>query len=695
MPAHSQPASWRELPPGQACLSNTCRMGDSTCECFFTIEHRLTMMRESDRLLLRPNGGKIHDYRNENAFIDNEDVLTLDGVGSRLVISINRQYPGPEIKAYEGQTMILHVHNMMHTDTTSIHFHGIHQKNSAWSDGVAFLTQCPILPGQYFTYRFQLSQHGTYLYHSHIGDQRSMGLYGSFIVYPNTKSEDWLEHVVILQDWNHDDDPETLYQKMLYGTFNLETATAINPSLSIDNTAFSRFVFHSGIINGRGRFYNKSTHNEAPLTVYNVERYKEYRFRVISAATLFPFRVFVENHRNLTVVAADGFDITPIEVESFIIQPGERFDFILQANQYPKNYLLVAETLETQQSLAQSTSSYHAAEAIIRYTGTSVNDDNPPKAQETNCALERCKVLNCPFMYYPSSTYRDCVQLHSMSLSDPSLNISVLGGGDIEELFFNFAFPGDTDTPGSVNGRQFIHPSSPILSQYSVSSLTPCNDSLCNQDSICSCTYIEEIEKDKIYQFIISNIGVGRGWSHPIHLHGHSFYLLKIGFGNYRSDASFESETTDLRCSGTKQFCNSMSWANPTWTGNSVEGININNPILKDTVIVPSGGYVVIRFKADNPGPWFFHCHIDLHNTNGMGMVIDEARSFYTSRIPKGFPRCGNFAFDGTFKTGGPGGKASGKKGFLNYKVTYTLTVITVLWSMIRHSELWRFVAAG
>ncbi|KAH3808727.1 hypothetical protein DPMN_137085, partial [Dreissena polymorpha] len=54
-------------------------------------------------------------------------------------------------------------------------------------------------------------------------------------------------------------------------------------------------------------------------------------------------------------------------------------------------------------------------------------------------------------------------------------------------------------------------------------------------------------------------------------------------------------------------------------------------------------GYVVVRFISDYPGMWFLHCHIDLHNTNGMGMVIDEGDSKPTSPID--FPVCRNFEF--------------------------------------------------
>lgn len=77
-----------------------------------------------------------------------------------------------------------------------------------------------------------------------------------------------------------------------------------------------------------GRFYKTNTvHNEAPLQNFEVEHLKNYLFRVISAATLYPFRVFIEGHRELTILPSDGFDIVKNNltansenvVESFII----------------------------------------------------------------------------------------------------------------------------------------------------------------------------------------------------------------------------------------------------------------------------------------------------------------------------------------------------------------------------------------
>lgn len=126
--------------------------------------------------------------------------------------------------------------------------------------------------------------------------------------------------------------------------YDLNTRTFINASRSVDGTKFGEFQFHAGLINGMGRFYKtNSVNNEVPLQRFEIYHSKNYLFRVISAATLYPFRVFIEGHRELNILASDGFDIVKnnltadneLIVESFIITPGERFDCLVNASQKP------------------------------------------------------------------------------------------------------------------------------------------------------------------------------------------------------------------------------------------------------------------------------------------------------------------------------------------------------------------------
>lgn len=126
-----------------------------------------------------------------------------------------------------------------------------------------------------------------------------------------------------------------------------------------------------------------------------------------------------------------------------------------------------------------------------------------------------------------------------------------------------------------------------------------------------------------------------------------------MGYGNYNSTSGeFISQNADIDCRGgttqEKSFCNSASWKDPTWKHGNVPGLNVVDPPKKDTVIVPSGGYVVVRVTADNPGLWLLHCHIQLHSADGMSILLNESFSRLPP-VPEGFPKCGNFGNDGNY----------------------------------------------
>ncbi|KAG9124327.1 hypothetical protein FRC07_012008 [Ceratobasidium sp. 392] len=87
------------------------------------------------------------------------------------------------------------------------------------------------------------------------------------------------------------------------------------------------------------------------------------------------------------------------------------------------------------------------------------------------------------------------------------------------------------------------------------------------------------LPKDKVIELVITG-----GANHPIHLHGHVFDVVQSLGGS----------------------------------------INYVNPPRRDVVRVSTTG-VIIRFKTDNPGPWFLHCHIDWHLEAGLALVFAEA----------------------------------------------------------------------
>jgi L-ascorbate oxidase len=70
---------------------------------------------------------------------------------------------------------------------------------------------------------------------------------------------------------------------------------------------------------------------------------------------------------------------------------------------------------------------------------------------------------------------------------------------------------------------------------------------------------------------------------------------------------------------------------------------NFDRPPIKDTINVPTGGYSVIRFIADNPGLWLLHCHMEAHAESGMSMILKVGQSKHLPAKPKNWPECGSY----------------------------------------------------
>ena len=140
-----------------------------------------------------------------------------------------------------------------------------------------------------------------------------------------------------------------------------------------------------------------------------------------------------------------------------------------------------------------------------------------------------------------------------------------------------------------------------------------------------------------------SSKGINSGSAHPVHLHGHHFQIIHIGYGNCTNETG-TCHHPDITCGSQKGHCD----ANVSWSDgrknfrNGTQELSKNDTMVveKDTVIVPVGGYIVIQFRADNPGWWFLHCHIEPHQVEGMSMVVREGTP---PPPPDSFPKCGNF----------------------------------------------------
>lgn len=130
-----------------------------------------------------------------------------DGLKERPVVGINGEWPMPTVEVDKGDRLVVNVHNALPDHNTSIHFHGMYQNGTNYMDGPPGVVQCPIVPGQDFTYNFTVDQNGTYWYHSHVSGQYPDGYRAPFIVHDKDAyfAQDYDEELTwALSDWYHE-----------------------------------------------------------------------------------------------------------------------------------------------------------------------------------------------------------------------------------------------------------------------------------------------------------------------------------------------------------------------------------------------------------------------------------------------------------------------------------------------------------
>ncbi|KAI0782838.1 laccase [Abortiporus biennis] len=446
---------------------------------------------------------------------------------SRNAILVEGSFTGPLLKGNKGDNFQVNVINSL-TDTdmltaTSIHWHGIVQTGTNWADGSASVTQCPIVSGDSFLYNFNVpSQTGTYWYHSHLHMQYCDGLRGPMVVYdPEDPNKDLYDvddenTVITLADW-----------------YNKAIATIKGPKLA-----------DAHLINGKGR----AKGGDHPLSVFNVEKGKRYRMRLINMSCEPNYVFSIDNH-NMTIIEADGVNTQQLTVDSIQIFAGQRYSFVLDANQPVGNYWIRAKP----NIGVDTTTDGGVNSAILRYAGAA--EEEPA----TTVTL------------LPSSNPLVETNLHPLE-NLPVPGLPERDGVDYPQIMkIGFA-----NGKWAVNNVAFEAPAVPILLQI-LSGAQPA--SIMPQGSVYN------LPKNAVVELSFPGAGTGGG-VHPMHLHGHTFWVV--------------------RSAGSDVY-------------------NYDNPIIRDVVNI--GGAtdnVTIRFKTDNPGPWFLHCHIDPHLEGGFAVVLAE-----------------------------------------------------------------------
>ncbi|XP_068338183.1 laccase-3-like isoform X1 [Pyrus communis] len=548
-------------------------------------------------------------------------------------ITVNGQFPGPTLEVRNGDSVAVTVTNRARYNVT-IHWHGLRQLNNPWADGPEYVTQCPIQPGATYTYRFTIiDQEGTLWWHAHSRWLRAT-VYGALIIYPRLGVPypfpmPKREVPILLGEW-FDRDPQDVMR--------LAAFTGGAPNVSDAYT-----------INGQpGDLYRCSRKETIRIPVVSGE---SLLLRIINSALNQELFFTVANHQ-LTVVGADASYTKPFATRVIMLGPGQTTDALLTADQRPARYYMAARAYQTAQNAPFDNTT---TTAILEYKNAASSNQG----------------LAPVFPALPAYNDTATATAYTAQIRSPS-RVRVPTQID-EYLFFTVGLglynctvpnsprcqgPNNTRFAASMNNVSFVLPRTNSLMQaayYGVpgvftTDFPPIPPVQFNYTGNVPRGLWSPRRGTKLYrlkyganvQIVLQDTNIVTIEEHPMHLHGYHFYVIGSGFGNYNPS------TDPAR-------------------------FNLFDPPQRNTIGTPPGGWVAIRFKADNPGNmlisypklssnlylftilisfyfltklgvWLMHCHLDSHLFLGLAMafLVENGIEPLQSVIPPppDLPRC-------------------------------------------------------
>lgn len=336
--------------------------------------------------------------------------------------------------------------------------------------------------------------------------------------------------------------------------------------------------------------------------------------RIINAALNDELFFSVENH-TLTVVEVDAVYTKPFTTKAIMIAPGQTTNVLLTANQVPgssSTFIMAAQPYLT--SIFPFNNS--TVLGLLKYKTNSPREITMTPIMVTNITLE-----NLPRMEDTSFATKFSKGLRSLASVQYPCNVPqkidkrviTTIGLNLQDCPENQTCKGYAGKRyfASMNNQSFVRPSKSLLechyhnlssklstdfpekppNEFDYTGVNPLTGNMNTEFG----SKLLQVPHGTNLEIVLQNTAFLNIENHPIHVHGHNFFIVGTGFGNF-----------DVKKDPVKY--------------------NLIDPPERNTVAVPSGGWSAIRFKADNPGVWFIHCHLEEHTTWGlaMGLIVES-----------------------------------------------------------------------
>ncbi|KAK2020490.1 multicopper oxidase [Colletotrichum zoysiae] len=541
---------------------------------------------------------------------------------ARQMILVNGQFTGPRIEVNEGDDVTIKVMNNLPYSTT-VHYHGIEQLNTPWSDGVPGVTQRPIQPGGSFEYKWKATQYGAYWYHAHWEGLIEDGLYGPITIHPAASHQKPFSLIssdgaainamekaekkvvpLLLADHRHmiSDEANKLsaaaniqfscYDSFLFngkGSVTCRTPEEIDALLTqerkdvLANIAGSRMTDKACIpaaIVARGQgdlskvppgVFDGCAPSDGGQEVFKVEKSncdteKWVAFDIIGAYHLHTAMFSIDNH-SMWVYAMDGAYVLPQEVDAIPVTNGDRYSILVKYKQQGDFAIRAASVIATQML---------SGTALLQW-----REKGQPEPQI---------VPSAPWVRDNGQPVSRDVRVFRQALAKPYPPISIPRNGDVLHKFYMHTSGGSyfwalNDT---VLLPKDYENDTPVLFNVQANENEPTLVSTQNGQWV-----------DMVFQVVNSPQP-----PHPIHKHGDKMFLLGSGSGNFTWNSIEEAVAA-----------NSTGW-------------NLNDPPRRDGFATPNAingpTWMAVRYLVNNPGAWLLHCHIQNHIMGGMSAIIQD-----------------------------------------------------------------------
>ncbi|MDC6388872.1 multicopper oxidase domain-containing protein [Maribacter sp. PR1] len=544
-----------------------------------------------------------------------DTIVNFTGKEKRA-IAVNGQIPMPTLTFTEGDIAEIYVHNEL-DEETALHWHGLFLPNK--EDGVPYLTQMPIPPHTVHKYTFPIIQHGTHWYHSHFGLQEQIGMYGSMILNkrPDDKTfrkgiDDLPTIPIVLSEWT-DLKPENVH-RMLHNAsdwFAIKKGTTQSYAEAIKKGHFktklhnewkrmlamdvSDVYYDKFLINGKSE--NEDT------SLKGLKAGDKVRLRVSNGGASSYFWLTYAGGK-ITVVANDGNDVEPVDVDRMLIAVSETYDVVvtIPADNTAFEFLVTPEDRTKSASIYLGEGIKQLTERLPKlkyFEGMEMmnemmkmNGDLDQMGMSMSMQQMDMNVVMYPEITGPEDNGKD--KKMEMDGEDPNGH-KIDGKQDMDGMkmseamyksnelanitTLNYAMlksPTVTKLPQDAPIKELHFTLTGNMNRY-VWSLD--NKVISESDKIL-------IKKGEKVRITLYNNSMMR---HPMHLHGHDLRLL-----------------------------NSQGEYAP----------------LKNVVDIMPMETDVIEFEANVEGDWFFHCHILYHMMSGMGRVFSYENQEPNPLIP-------------------------------------------------------------